>query len=393
MKRAIFFGATAGTLVALLAGTAQLTSNAQPTVPSAQEPWRSEESITTPRRVAATLDTVLIASDDGMFITDQNKTISLSQQVELYAVGRARTVQGDTLYYASTHRLVVDGQIISPRQIVPWPAQATFSWFKVEPEPRRYSNVGRNGVWSHWAAIVYKDTPIGAGPHLATDVSPTLHAPVAYHGVSVGTMRFALRISYDGTLFSTPNHTTRDRIGIRDSVHRISRRGETGSPVLDSAFALANTPYVLGSNSPTGSVQDHQTTRMIGADCADLCVGALVLSGWQLPYSSAKGLRHVLLPIISQIQYNGEDCVSNHEDVLAVRVQRGDILVTDRHAAVYVGEADSSDHSGILTSKSLCYHTRGTVPEITTLRKAFPRGGFSVIRPAHSEQYAQNTHR
>jgi hypothetical protein len=203
--------------------------------------------------------------------------------------------------------LVVGGRTIRAAARRGWAeiGDARVRWSTVEPHAWReaglvapngagtpyYSNVAtggaRHGAWLGFDRITYFETPLGefsAARRRPASASPPRPDDDRFGGL--GTMRYKVEVALpDGRTLATPGRDDVDAYGIRDRVHRVSiRRDDTYLGWLSSFFLV---PEVFGS---AGSGKNNQTDRHVGADCADVLVGALRASGRAAAYDNVVGL-------------------------------------------------------------------------------------------------------
>ena len=236
---------------------------------------------------------IFISSQMDNITTLDNKLVDFEKDITLFPVIEIE-INNNKQYITEANNLVIDNKKIDSKIIKRWDksfGDIKIQWSKVEPLSKSYSNISPE--W-HWDKVDYQETPLDWNPWENTaDVSPTLMPQVKIGNKSVGTMRFKLEVQYNGKKFSTPGKEAIAKNkygpigGIEDIVHRISIKGKTSSPILDCAFAMCNSPYIWGSASPSGDKYDNQAIRFIGADCADLIVGAANLSGKKVPFGGS----------------------------------------------------------------------------------------------------------
>ncbi|HEX4423728.1 MAG TPA: hypothetical protein VH165_37715 [Kofleriaceae bacterium] len=227
------------------------------------------------------------------------------QPAELAAVvvghrGRRRVV----LAPAEIKQVALGGQAIATE---PLDDAARVQWSTVEPhgfrtEPAKngvtsdfYSNVSTTprsyGRWVGFDHIDYFERVIaawGAPAKIGAQVTSGEDGAQALPGL--GTVRFKVEVELPGgdaaQIVASPGAEATDTFGMLPSVHRVSiRRGDDFLGWL-SSFLLV--PEVFGS---AGGGVDNQTDRFVGADCADVMVGALRRMGrTDLAYTNVAGL-------------------------------------------------------------------------------------------------------
>lgn len=235
---------------------------------------------------------------DGAW-TDAPTEARLDQRAELAVVvlGKRgkRTV---ALAPEGVDRVKVRGKRLATERLV----GARVQWWTVEPHGFRttkpaangvtsefYSNVSMEpstfGTWLGFDAIDYFEhevTPLGGPQRIAATVSSSAGEPQV---PGLGTIRYKVDVELDGTRLVTPGAEATDTLGLLPSVHRVSiRRGDDFLGYLSSYMLV---PEVFGS---AGGGRAHQTDRFVGADCADVMVGAARRMGRRLAYTNVAGL-------------------------------------------------------------------------------------------------------
>jgi len=321
---------------------------------------------------------VYVASrGDNGFASNENKTINYETPVNLYAVASTDS-SGKTLYFSDSDSLIIDGRVIPKGDIRRFPSYVSSSWFKVENDSRgtAFSNASKGYNWDHWDELDYAETPLGLGNTIHTDVSPTILDAVKLNGISVGTMRYGLVLNNGGQVFKSPGIESTFKGGISEKVHRVSVKGNTGNEIVDNAFSLCNNPYIWASSSLTGSKYDNQAERFIGADCADLCVAAARLAGYDsMFYTSSHGLKDQMKVVtcVTDIQPNGVYLNDNHP---LTRAKPGDFIQWNGHVGILV---EDNKPKGILDSSDKVLHTLFKEPKLEQINTAYG-GDFRVLR-------------
>ena len=115
-----------------------------------------------------------------------------------------------------------------------------------------------------------------------------------------GSNWFAAEVTLaDGTTVRTPDGGDVDRYGLDQSVIRVSFRA--GDDYLGWLSTYFNVPSLFGSAGP--SDDRHQADRYVGADCADVLVGALRASGQRdAEYTSVSGLHRLADPLTEPLR-------------------------------------------------------------------------------------------
>ena len=197
---------------------------------------------------------------------------------------------------ASVERVVLERGRVA-RVAGALPAQTRVTFVRVEPrlvhvetappnagEPAFSNSVlfgPRHGAWLGYDTLEYTVTPVGDGPTLALrDARPTAREHDTAGGA--GALWIAARVRLpDGTELRTPDETTRDQLGLSPRVTRVTFR--TGDDYLGWLSTYFNVPDLFGSRGA-------QVDRWVGADCADVLVGALRASGRRAGYTSVAGI-------------------------------------------------------------------------------------------------------
>jgi len=189
--------------------------------------------------------------------------------------------------------------------LAPVPEGARVRWLRVVPRlehvdlpwPNRdlpaFSNAvlggPSHGRWLGYDRLEYEERPLEAGPDIAIEggvvtlrAAHPLDAEDDTHG-GAGSIWIAAEITLpDGTIVRTPDVHDTDRFGLSARVMRVSFRA--GHDFLGWLATYFNVPDVFGSNGP-------QPERYVGADCADVLVGAMRASGrTSMRYTSVSGI-------------------------------------------------------------------------------------------------------
>ena len=162
-------------------------------------------------------------------------------------------------------------------------------------------------------------------------------------------MHYAARIQLSRGTVSTPGAEAVEATGLDPRVLRVSFRAGDDLPGWLATYF--NVPQVFGS---AGGPRNHQTDRFVGADCADVVVGALRAAGRRdVAYTSVGGLtRYARFVSDTLLQLDDGRIVTDDATRRPVTlcfgedVRRGDIVILD-----YVGYADLPrpwDHVGVL---------------------------------------------
>jgi hypothetical protein len=254
------------------------------------------------------------ASADGTW-TDSPTNARVDDAATLAVVVKAREGRRHVVYVAddAVAPLEIAGHTIADDDRRSWDLLGTTSvrWSFVEPHAWRpegetapngattpyYSNVvsggEHHGDWLGWDRVSYFATPIDDwSSDSSSRLRPaTARPPRAADDVwlGLGTIRYQVELRLDdadGTILASPGPDEVDTYGITAAVHRVSiRRDDTYLGWLTSFFMV---PEIFGSAGPGAN---HQTDRFIGADCADILIGALHAQGYRdVPYTSVASL-------------------------------------------------------------------------------------------------------
>lgn len=149
----------------------------------------------------------------------------------------------------------------------------------------------KHGKWIGYDKLEYFETllpieGISGLRYAVRDAQPTEAQETRLTGQEgLGTMRLAATVRWNGAEYATPD--VRDVDGtVSDAVFRYTVR--SGDGFLGWLTSYFNVPYVFGS---AGEKSRNQTERYVGADCADILVGALHRAGLrQIAYSNVGGV-------------------------------------------------------------------------------------------------------
>ena len=266
--------------------------------------------------------------DDGPW-TDAATEARLDQTVELsfVAVGnKVRAPDGIDVVTLGGRRTKVTGTL----------ATKAIHWSTVEPHGFRaqkakngatsefYSNVSTEassfGRWLGYDHIDYFE-------HALPDTTPILKATItpndadAVQVPGLGTLRFKADVELaDGTHLASPGADATDTFGILPAVHRVSIR--SGDDFLGWLSSYLFVPEVFGSAGPG---RNHQTDRFVGADCADVMVGAMRESGKRLAYPNVAGLPSYATTIAKPVELDDHGMPATP----IPSVKRGDLIRID----------------------------------------------------------------
>jgi len=220
--------------------------------------------------------------------------------------------------------------------VVPLPAGAKIRWLQIvardghtaTPPPNTTSTAfsnsvlfgPRHGQWIGFDRIEYEARPIPV-------TTPTITVVRAgdEHG-GAGSLWLAAEITMpDGTVVKTPASEDVDMLGLSRSVLRVSfREGDDFVGWLSTYFHV---PNVFGSSGPSDA--QHQTELYIGADCADVLVGARRAAGdRKLEYTSVAGIGSYARPLTG-VLHLGADGALDATLKWGDDVRRGDLVTID----------------------------------------------------------------
>lgn len=280
---------------------------------------------------AVTLERLVIVGrvEPGAAWSDAATEATLAQAPELAVIALGRDGKRSVVVAdADLLPLRLGGKPVADARRLPWAAAGadpTVEWLLVEPRGFRsepaangatsdyYSNVSTEpasfGKWIGYDRIEYFETqltgPVASdtlddagrprGPAArrilaarpGTDERTPLATKQELGTERLGTLRYRVRLTWDGgKVLATPGAEATDSYGILPSVHRVSIR--KGDDFLGYLGAFLLVPEVFGS---AGGGAQHQTERWVGADCADVMVGALRRSGRRdVPYTNVASL-------------------------------------------------------------------------------------------------------
>ena len=310
---------------------------------------------------AEPLSALLVArADHDAVPRDRGQTARLGQVVEIFVL-----VRSDGRWYGAVDAAFVEGRRVAVRPLSEL-GPTRVSWSAIEPamlhpaehegeRPRPYTNAvllgPQHGRWRGYDTITYAEHPIAgasAEPRLEVQDSRPSDPALDVRG-GLGTLRYAARVVTARGTVATPAAEQVGPTGIDPRVLRVSFRGGDDLPGWLSAYF--NVPQVFGS---AGGPANHQTDRFVGADCADVLVGALRAAGRRdVAYTSVGGLtRYARFVTDVFLQRPDGRLVTDDEERTPVDlrfgrdVRRGDIVIID-----YVDYADlprAWDHVGVL---------------------------------------------
>jgi hypothetical protein len=285
----------------------------------------------------AVVRAMVVGRVDGGTWTDAPTEARTDQKAELAAVVIARDGKRDVVMVPEgVTDLKLAGKKVAARSLRPLDAK-TIRWSTVEPHGFRtstatngatsdfYSNVSTDkttfGTWLGYDHVDYFEhviTENGTSIMTAT-IAPSDKDAVQIAGL--GTLRFKVEVELaDGSHAASPGADAVDSFGILPSVHRVSLRAADGFLGWLSAYLLV--PEVFGSAGPGAN---HQTERFIGADCADVMIGAMRRSGHKLSYTNVAGLPSVATKVSGAVELGDNGAPSSEIS----GVQLGDLIRID----------------------------------------------------------------
>ena len=235
-------------------------------------------------------------------------------------------------------------------------------------------------MWDHWEPIHYIETFFGKGTKIEADVAPTCLEPVFLEGEAVGTMRYKAELEANGHIFKTPGSEEIEPWGISDKVHRVSKEGNTTFPILNTAYAFCNIPFIYASESPSKrNLFDNQAEHFLGADCADFCIAVQRYSGYpSFYYTSTRNMDEQLEEIVKVDSANSDGIYFSQGKPVSSHylIPGADIVVWDGHTGIFVRDNDPKE---LLNTKDSIFHILLDPPSITPLGDAY-LGNFRILR-------------
>ena len=236
-------------------------------------------------------------------------------------------------------------------------------------------NIKAKELGWQWDKVEYVENPSGNGWQCIAENVP-------------GTLRYKVTVRQGNKEFSSPGNESINERRI-DNIHRISVRGKDNNNYISWLRSFYNLPFIWASASLKDQLpsSEHQTEHYVGADCADLVVGAWRASGHkEVPYYCSGGFRKGDLYskytkyIIDQASPGKEGLFYNskNEPIMFGKegVQVGDVVYFGGHVGVL-----SKDNSpeGFLDENDLHIHTLFDRVAEEPLSKRFS-SEFSVLR-------------
>ena len=189
----------------------------------------------------------------------------------------------------------------------------------------------------------------------------------------------------DGSRVRTPGARDTDRFGLSRRVLRISFREADDMMGWLSTYFLV--PNVFGSSGPG---RDHQSDRYVGADCADVLVGAVRAMGRPLPYVSVAGLSRIADARSEVLLQDAEGRLSGAGGAATSLVWGRDVSRGDYVTLDYADPADRTqlprawDHIGALVGDT---NGNGVLDGADLLRHMSHRG--LVDQPLREQGHAR----
>lgn len=245
---------------------------------------------------------IVVGRIDDAAWTDAATEARLDQRAELGAVlvghrGKQRVV----LVPKGVDKLKLGGRVVPAREMASLEAKS-IRWSTVEPHGFRKSNAANGATSDFYSNVSTEGKTFGrwlgydtidyfehvkverGGAIIGAVVEPSEAGAVQVAGL--GTLRYKVDVELaDGTHVKSPGAEAIDSFGILPSVHRVSVRASDDFLGWLGAYLLV--PEVFGSAGPG---KNHQTERFVGADCADVMVGAARRAGEKLAYTNVAGL-------------------------------------------------------------------------------------------------------
>jgi hypothetical protein len=227
-------------------------------------------------RVGERVELAVILIDDDGAIHGAVDRVSLRRR-------RVRTPAGPLPEGAEVGWRRVTPRLLHTDYAPPNPGIATFS--------NNILTGPEHGEWLGYDRLEYEMAPVPSAARRTPDghliVSAAAPTRIGFDYGGAGSNWFAARVLLpDGEIVATPDADDVDRYGLSPEVLRVSFRG--GDDYLGWLSSYFNVPNLFGSAGP--SDRRHQTERYVGADCADVLVGALRASGEEVGYTSISGI-------------------------------------------------------------------------------------------------------
>jgi hypothetical protein len=250
--------------------------------------------------------------------------------------------------------LVLGRRKVPARELAPL-AAAKVTWSTVEPHGFRtttaptgatsefYSNVSTEsatfGRWLGYDHVDYFEHALDRhDPIIAAVIAPS--DPTELQVPGLGTIRYKVDVELDGGAHvASPGADATDSFGILPTVHRVSIRASDDFLGWLGAYLLV--PEVFGSAGPGAN---HQTERFIGADCADVMIGAMRRAGHKLAYTNVAGLPSVTTRVAAATELDAKGMPA----VDITGVKPGDLIRIDYGGALRHHTPREWDHVAAL---------------------------------------------
>ncbi|MEM9191612.1 MAG: hypothetical protein AAGF12_20730 [Myxococcota bacterium] len=271
-----------------------------------------------------------------------------AQRLEVVRLERGRAVTGASqLRVGDRLTLGVRVRALGQRGLRALPSDASVRWMAVRPEMQhRHTPPPNEGIAQYSNAVLFGPNH---GRWLGLDRIEYFEEPLAdgaefrWTAEQAGSRWFAAEATLsDGTVLRTPGASSTDRLGLDRRVFRVSVR--SSDDFLGWLSTYFGVPNIFGSIGP-------QVDRYVGADCADVLVGALRAYGHRPGYASVSGIGSVANPRGDVYRLTADGEVVNEAGIPVelewnVDVSPGDFLAIDYVTAS--GLPRSWDHIGAL---------------------------------------------
>ena len=173
----------------------------------------------------------------------------------------------------------------------------------------------RHGRWLGYDTIEYESVPL-EGPRIELAAARARITGSPDRADGAGTLWVAAEVALpDGTVARTPDADDTDRLGLEPAVARLTFR--TGDDFLGWLSTYFGVPNVFGSTGP-------QADRYLGADCADVLVGARRASGdRRIRYASVSGIGRYARAVTPSLTLHPDGSITG-EDGQPVELRWGD---------------------------------------------------------------------
>ncbi len=320
-----------------------------------------------------------------------SKLVDFDDEVELSVVFKKNNV-----LYSDDHRLQKSGKAKALSELA---AVSEIEWLKLEPEYRYYmTKSGYKQMYGRWPdsktksgqyfnffeldKIQYKETHFAKGTETGLSQACETNHSLYWKSKPVGTMRYAARAKVNGAwLYSAgKDQLENGDLAVMNQVHRISRKADTGSKILDIGFAHGGLPYYWGSY--------RKELGWYGSDCAKFVSVALFQSGLDIGYQGTAQLNAFEEAIkITEINREGQLVAQGRVLEYGKQVSVGDVLLRrssrSGHAAL-IGE--DKNKNGYLDTGDYILHTAWDAPKYTRIgsgtfgkKKHYAKGTIKLL--------------